>query len=158
MASLILRLVVFFGIVSDRRRRNNAANSGKLSLMQVRVLFFGMLKEMVGKSADLIDLPDGASVRDLLARYEVQNPRLKESLPALALAVNQQYAGPDTKLSADDEVALLPPVSGGAPARLPAGRRRYTLIVRETIDTQGTVAAIKRGEDGASVVFEGVVR
>jgi molybdopterin converting factor subunit 1 len=119
-------------------RRNNAANSGKLSLMQVRVLFFGMLKEMVGKSADLIDLPDGASVRDLLARYEVQNPRLKESLPSLALAVNQQYAGPDTKLSADDEVALLPPVSGGAPeaaggtpTRQPAGRRRYQRITWE---------------------------
>src|SRR6202140_5045380 len=117
-------------MISDRPR-NNAANSGKLSLMRVRVLFFGILKEMVGKSADLIDLPDGASVRDLLARYEVHNPRLKESLPALALAVNQQYAGPDTRLSPDDEVALLPPVSGGAPeaagespARQPGGGPR----------------------------------
>ena len=71
--------------------------------MQVRVLFFGILKDMVGKSADRIDLPDGSSVRDLLARYEVQNPRLKESLPALALAVNQQYAGPDTRLSPNAE-------------------------------------------------------
>src|ERR1700687_1034273 len=126
MASLILRLVIFFGMISDRPRRNNAANSGKLSLMQVRVLFFGILKEMVGKSADLIDLPDGASVRDLLARYEVQNPRLKGSLPSPALAVNQQYAGPDTKLSADDEVALLPPVSGGAPEAAGAAPPRPT--------------------------------
>jgi MoaE-MoaD fusion protein len=152
-------------MISDRPRRNNAANSGKLSLMQVRVLFFGILKEMVGKSADLIDLPDGASVRDLLARYEVQNPRLKESLPALALAVNQQYAGPDTKLSADDEVAVLPPVSGGAPeaaggtpAGQPTGRRRYAWIVRDAIDAQTTIARLKRGEDGAALVFEGVVR
>jgi MoaE-MoaD fusion protein len=134
--------------------------------MQVRILFFGILREMVGKSVDLIDLPEGASVRDALARYESQVPRLKESLSSLALAVNQQYAGPDTKLSADDEVALLPPVSGGAPgaaagstsAGQPAGRGRYALIVRERIDPQRSVAGLKRGEDGATVVFEGVVR
>jgi molybdopterin converting factor subunit 1 len=129
--------------------------------MRVRILFFGILREMVGKSVDLIDLPEGASVRDALARYESQVPKLKELLSSLALAVNQQYAGPDKKLSADDEVALLPPVSGGAPdaaGEQPAGRRRYALIVREVIDTQRTVAGIKRGEDGATVVFEGVVR
>jgi molybdopterin converting factor small subunit len=45
--------------------------------MRVQVLFFGVLKEMVGKSMDLIDLPDGASVRDVLAGYEAQIPRLK---------------------------------------------------------------------------------
>src|ERR1035437_1108298 len=100
--------------------------------MRERVLFFGILKEMIGKSADLIDLPDGASLRDVLARYELQIPRLKESLPSLALAVNQQYSGPDTKLNEGDEVALLPPVSGGATE--PGGRRRYALIVREAID------------------------
>jgi molybdopterin synthase catalytic subunit len=109
----------------------------------------------------------------VLARYESQIPRLKESLPSLALAVNQRYAGPDTPLTESDEVALLPPVSGGAAEaadEVPApstslrvgsqssGRRRYACIVRETIDTQRTVADIKRGEDGAIVVFEGVVR
>jgi MoaE-MoaD fusion protein len=124
--------------------------------MRVRVLFFGILKDIVGKPADEIDLPDGASVRDVLARYESHMPRLKESLPSLALAVNQEYAGPDTKLKADDEIALLPPVSGGAPE--PAGRQRYATIVREVIDTQRVVDALKRGEDGAALVFEGVVR
>ena len=124
--------------------------------MRVRVLFFGILKQIAGKSADEIDLPDGASVRDVLARYESQMPRLKESLPSLALAVNQEYAGPDTKLKPDDEIALLPPVSGGAPE--PAGRQRYATIVREVIDTQRVVDALKRGEDGAALVFEGVVR
>src|ERR1035438_9344204 len=124
--------------------------------MRVRVLFFGILKEIVGKPADEIDLPDGASVRDVLAHYGSQMPRLRESLPSLALAVNQQYAGPDTKLKPDDEIALLPPVSGGAPE--PAGRQRYATIVREVIDTQRVVDALKRGEDGAALVFEGVVR
>ena len=133
--------------------------------MRVRVLFFGMLKDLVGRSADSIDLPDGAVVRDVIAHYELTVPRLKESLPSLALAVNQQYAAPDTKLKADDEVALLPPVSGGAPEseggapeRQLAGRPRYCLIVRDRIDSSRSVAGLKSGEDGAVVVFEGVVR
>jgi MoaE-MoaD fusion protein len=120
--------------------------------MRVRVLFFGMLKDIVGRSADAIDLPEGASVRDVLARYESQIPRLKESLPSLALAVNQQYAGPDTILKSADEVALLPPVSGGVPDH------RRAAIVHEAIDTQRVVAGLKRGEDGATLVFEGIVR
>jgi molybdopterin synthase catalytic subunit len=133
--------------------------------MRVRVLFFGMLKDMAGKASDEIELPEGASVRALLAHYEARVPRLKESLPALALAVNQQYAGADTTLKSGDEVALLPPVSGGAPdsaGETPTGqtaaRRRYSVIVREPIDTGRVLADLKRSEDGAALVFEGVVR
>jgi len=124
--------------------------------MRVRVLFFGILKELVGKATDVIDVPENASVRDVLAHYEAQTPRLRESLPSLALAVNQEYAGPDTTLHPDDELAVLPPVSGGAPE--PLGRGGYSTIVREVIDAQGIVAGLKRGEDGAALVFEGVVR
>jgi molybdopterin synthase catalytic subunit len=123
--------------------------------MRVRVLFFGILKDVVGKALDAIELPDGASVRDVLARYESQFPKLKELVASLAVAVNQQYAGPDTKLKPDDEVALLPPVSGGATE---SGRERHSSIVREVIETQKVVDRLKRGEDGAVLVFEGVVR
>jgi molybdopterin converting factor subunit 1 len=146
--------------------------------MRVRVLFFGMLKDAAGKSSDEIEIEEFSSVRDLLAHCEAQIPRLKEAMGSLAVAVNQQYAGPDTKLKAGDEVALLPPVSGGAPDGAgetpprqpepalsrpepregqPKGRR-YAWIVRERIDTAGTLARLKRGEDGAALVFEGVVR
>ena len=101
---------------------------------------------------EVIEVADGASVRDVLTLYELQFPRLKESLPSLAVAVNQRYGGPDTKLEPDDEVALLPPVSGGAPAS------SYASIVRDAIDTQRIIASLKRGEDGAALVFEGIVR
>ena len=129
--------------------------------MRVRVLFFGMLKDLAGRTSDVIELHEGASLRELLAHYEAEIPRLKGALPSIALAVNQQYAPPDAMLKDNDEVALLPPVSGGAPGtagETPAGRRRYATIIREPIDTPCTVAALKRGEDGAALVFEGVVR
>jgi molybdopterin synthase catalytic subunit len=105
--------------------------------MHVRVLFFGMLKDLVGKSSDSIEVREDATVDDVLAYYASQAPRMRESLASLAVAVNQQYAGAETKLKPDDEVALLPPVSGGS-----GTIRRYASIVH----------------DGATVVFEGVVR
>ncbi len=127
--------------------------------MRVRVLFFGMLKEMAGRPAEEIDLRDGASVRDVLAHYEAKIAGLKRSLPFVAIAVNQQYAGPDTKLTANDEVALLPPVSGGSAADVPdTTAKHYARIVREAIQARATVQGLVRGEDGAVLAFEGVVR
>jgi molybdopterin synthase catalytic subunit len=117
-----------------------------------------MLKELAGKSADTLELPEGATVADLLVHCEAQIPRMKESTGSLAVAVNQQYAGVDAKLKNDDEIALLPPVSGGTGAETLQGRRRYASIVRDTIHTAAVLDGIKRGEDGAVVVFEGVVR
>jgi molybdopterin synthase catalytic subunit len=125
--------------------------------MRVRVLFFGMLKDLAGKSSDLLDLPEPASVADVLAHYQALLPRFKDSLPSLAVAVNQQYAAPETKLKLDDEVALLPPVSGGS-GKDAGASIIYAKIIRESIDTQQVLASLKRGEDGAVVVFEGVVR
>ena len=81
--------------------------------MRVRVLFFGGLKDLAGKSDDLLDLPEGALVGDVLEHYLSEVPRMKESLASLAVAVNQEYAGAKTRLKSGDEVALLPPVSGG---------------------------------------------
>ena len=117
--------------------------------MRVRILFFGSLKDLAGKSSDVLELPDGALVRDVLSHYLALVPRMRELRASLAVAVNQEYAGAETVLSSDDEVALLPRVSGGS------GR---ALIVRDPIDTQGVLGRMKQGGDGAAVVFEGVVR
>jgi len=117
--------------------------------MRIRVLFFGMLRDLAGRTNDCVDLPEGATVDSVLEHYTVSIPRFKDLIPSLALSVNQEYAGPKVKLKANDEVALLPPVSGGAPK---------VFLVREKIDTQGILESIKQPEDGAAVVFEGVVR
>ncbi len=122
--------------------------------MQIHVLFFGQLKDVTGRSSDRLTLPEGSTLQDLLAHYEGGFPRLKTLLPAVALSINQQYAPPDSSLRDQDEVGLLPPVSGGAPGHR-AGRAE---LVRGTIATPRLLDAIKRPEDGAVAVFEGIVR
>jgi molybdopterin converting factor subunit 1 len=114
------------------------------------VLFFGVLKDRAGKSGEVLELPEGAEVRDLLSHYSSEVPAMRDLLTSIAVAVNQEYAGPETRLKSDDEVALLPPVSGGS--------GKAASIVRDRIDTQGVLTRIKQGEDGAAVAFEGVVR
>ena len=120
--------------------------------MQIQVLFFGILKDIAGRASDSLELPDGAVLADLLRHYEEQNPKLKNILPSLAMSVNQEYSRPDIRLKSGDEVALLPPVSGGA------SKSAHCAITAEKIDTQAVLDRIKRPEDGATVVFEGVVR
>jgi len=117
--------------------------------MQVRVLFFGILKDVVGLGTDSIDLGQNSTVGDVVEYYQQRSPKLRELSASIALAVNSEYAGLDTQLRAGDEVGLLPPVSGGAPR---------TSIVRTKILTEEVLSKIKRPEDGAAVVFEGVVR
>ncbi len=124
--------------------------------MRVRVLFFGMLRDVAGKADDLVDLPDASVARDLLAHCEAQIPKLREALPSVAVAVNQHYAGPDTLLHNGDEVALLPPVSGGSGAT--PGDAPLVRIVRERIIPHDIIPAMERPEDGAIVIFDGMVR
>jgi len=126
--------------------------------MQVRILFFGVLKDLVGRSTDTVDLPEGTRVHEVLSHYARQAPRIEPMLPSLACSVNQEYASSDRTLNPGDEVALLPPVSGGAPDPAASKREGEIRIVREPIATQSILAALKRPEDGAAVLFEGVVR
>ena len=124
--------------------------------MQVRVLFFGILKDIAGKASDEVSLPEGATVRDLLSHY-AQDAKLKGILGSIAVALNQEYAAPTAGLRDRDEVGLLPPVSGGADSTQPATQSRVQLT-SERIDTAGLAERMKRAQDGAVVVFEGVVR
>jgi len=128
--------------------------------MQVRTLFFGMLKDLAGRSSDSLNLPENATLGDVVAHYEELIPRLGELAASIAVSINQEFAGPDSKLKDGDEIAFLPPVSGGLqePDRERIARRSYSSIVREKIDTQAVLARLKQPSDGAAVVFDGVVR
>jgi MoaE-MoaD fusion protein len=140
-----------------KKRRNTSARAKLAGAMRVRVLFFGTLKDLAGRSSDSLDLPEQASVGDLLAHCASQMPRIQEAVTSLAVAVNQQYAGAETVLKPGDEVALLPPVSGGSEEEESRSFPRC-LIIREPIDTKSVLDRLKLDEDGAAVIFEGVVR
>ena len=127
--------------------------------MQVRVLFFGVLKESFGASERLVELPHPEpTVRELLAALEAKpDAGLPGLWPKLAVAVNRQYARGDHRLHPGDEVALLPPVSGGLEGGDPVSDPRV-LLTQAPLDAAKAVAALKSGQDGAVVVFDGIVR
>ena len=134
-----------------------------LNRVNVRVLFFGQLKEVAGCAADSVGLAEGASIADLLAHYEKKAPRLKDFLPSTAIALNQEFAFPTSRLKEGDEVALLPPVSGGAPKKrgkpqAAKGGGLLIRIVREKIEPHQIVPKLEKPEDGAIVIFDGIVR
>ena len=126
--------------------------------MRVRVLFFGRLKEIVGNSEEEAELSEGARVEDLFARYGRKFPGLAQFRPSVVASVNQEFVEWRAALSAGDEVAFLPPVSGGqTPADAVAAGDMYGLT-RGPVATSEIVAQLKAPADGAVVVFEGMVR
>lgn len=128
--------------------------------MKIGVLFFGMMKDVAGRTAETLDLPEGAVVRDVLLYYSRHNSRFEEMLPSLAISVNREYASADHPLRDADEVGFLPPVSGGSPggAELSGEVPGFIQIVREPIDPQAIISRLKKPEDGATVIFDGIVR
>lgn len=129
--------------------------------MQVRVLLFGVLKDMAGRSSDVLSLPDRACARDVISHYESQFPAMKGSLGSIAISLNQEYVQPAAKLNPGDEIALLPPVSGGADetqAQAAISKSIRATITRDQIETEVVRRRIQRPEDGATVIFEGIVR
>ena len=126
--------------------------------MRVRVLFFGQLKEIVGRADDAADLDEGARVEDLFARYGQRYPELARFRSSVVASVNQAFADWQSPLAAGDEVAFLPPVSGGGEAAGVERKRQFVELVREPIGVAELVSALKSPEDGAVAVFEGIAR
>jgi molybdopterin synthase catalytic subunit/molybdopterin converting factor small subunit len=126
--------------------------------MRVRVLFFGRLKDIVGVAQDDAELSEGARVSDLFERYGRQFPQLAEFRPSIAASRNQEYCEWKTALAAGDEVAFLPPVSGGQSEIAVATTAELFQLVRVPIHVAELAARLKAGQDGAVVTFDGFVR
>ncbi len=126
--------------------------------MRVRVLFFGVLKDIVGRSEDSMEVGPGCTVAVVFENYAERFATLRERRPSIVFARNREFTSASTPLSDNDEIAFLPPVSGGSGAviRDPAGH--VFAITLEVIDSQRLSDSLQRPEDGAVVVFEGVVR
>ena len=128
--------------------------------MQIRVLFFGLLKDFADSNDQTVDLPEGATIESLFAHFVSRYPKLEGLADSIALARNQQFAQPGELLADGDEIAFLPPVSGGTAYthRTVSPEGHIVALTRETIDTQALSREILQGIDGAICTFEGVVR
>jgi molybdopterin synthase catalytic subunit len=129
--------------------------------MRIRVLFFGQLKDVVGRSTDEIDLPAGASVGTVFERYASEYPRLREMAASIAIARNHEFAARAAILADGDELALMPPVSGGSDAEwivCTTDSTGFYAVTDRPIDSRALAQRLQSDEDGAVITFEGVVR
>jgi molybdopterin converting factor subunit 1 len=117
--------------------------------MHVTVRLFASLRERAGAAELALELPDGARVADALARVD----GLTDGL-SVVMAVNREYADPEQRLAPGDELALIPPVSGGAgePAAV------HVRIAAEPLALDPLLARVRDDSAGAIVSFAGVTR
>jgi MoaE-MoaD fusion protein len=120
-----------------------------MAIMEVTVRLFAMLRERAGAGEVELELPEGARVSDALERLGELAP---DGLP-LVMAVNREYADDDQVLSAGDELALIPPVSGGE-----AGLRPWARVTGEPLSLEALSDRVRDPGAGAVVTFQGVTR
>lgn len=128
--------------------------------MTVRVLLFAGLRERLRSDSASLQLPAQATVRDLLAALAEQHPGLRELLAPCRVAVNQEFVGLDHPVAASDEVAVIPPVSGGHDHEVDqaeAGDDRFALGPAP-LSHDRVVAAVARRRAGGVVTFIGQIR
>ncbi len=118
--------------------------------MQIRVLFFGRLRDIAGRSEDLLETPEPIAIGKVFDYYAERYPALRELRASTLLARNEEFTAPATMLADRDVVALLPPVSGGA--------GNIVMLTREPISSSDLARQVAAGSDGAVITFEGIVR
>jgi MoaE-MoaD fusion protein len=118
--------------------------------MEVTVRLFAMLRERAGAPELTLELPNGARVRDALA--SAQLAALADGIP-LVMAVNREYADGEQVLDPGDELALIPPVSGGSTAAAP-----WVRVSAEPLSLDALAARVRDPRAGAVVTFSGVTR
>lgn len=127
--------------------------------MQVTVKLFAGLRDIVG--GDITEEFDAVAIKveDLRARLEQSQPKLVPYLSGVAIAVNEEYIlEPGAELNDGDEVALIPPISGGAPRPTEANETPHCLVTTEVLQPRALRDRVMTNASGAAVVFEGVVR
>ena len=120
--------------------------------MNVRVRLFAILRERAGRDAVEVELPEGATVADALRELALL-PGLAEPIERMPvrMAVNREYADSATPLAAEDELALIPPISGGAAAV-------HVAVSEEPLDAGALQRRVGDPRAGAIVCFQGVTR
>lgn len=147
----------------------------KTDKMLVKVLFFGMLRDLVGHSEQELEIADDACLKTVFDHYALLHPQLREMSSSILLAHNQKFATPDIALSDGDEVALMPPVSGGTTKgvfplddadqdsttpflKWIREERGFYGLTHHPINVEDLKQQVASSRAGALLTFEGVVR
>ncbi len=123
--------------------------------MELQIRLFATLKDRMGREVISVQIPEGASVADLLKTVAETYPALRPYLPSAVVAINHEFAFPEDLVRPGDEVALFPPVSGGGGD---PERPEIVAITTEPIDLNALVRAVATPRTGAVALFAGVVR
>ncbi len=141
----------------EARKRGRLGFSGtSISVMEVEVRLFAVLRERAGTDSVSVEVPDGATVRqaiDALGR-ETGLGELIAAVPVV-MAVNRTYAAEDDPLAAGDELALIPPVSGGERVSTAVA---HTRVTDEPLSVEALARRVSRSSAGAIVTFQGTTR
>ncbi len=124
--------------------------------MQIRALYFAVFREQLGRDEELIELADGARVRDALDQLAARHAVIGRLRGRFRVAVNQDFADEDHALAGGDELALIPPVAGGADD--PVAPVRHTALLATPVSLDRCIAAVGGPGMGGIVTFTGVVR
>ncbi len=130
--------------------------------MRVRVLFFGSLKDVTGRAQETIELPEGVRLAGVFEHYARLFPQLSAMSGSIVMARNHEFSPLASAVAEGDEVAFLPPVSGGSAdayhLKISDDAGHFFALTRTAIDTRELTTRMLAGTDGAVVAFEGVVR
>ena len=117
--------------------------------MKIRIRLFASAREVVGKQEVIVDVPEGLTAADLLIQLGAEYPDLRRQAPSLRLAVNHEYVEGGRRLAEGDEVALIPPVSGGLD---------LFEVTESPLSLDVMVQMVGQSTSGAIASFLGVVR
>ena len=128
--------------------------------MQVRLRYFAIIRETLGRTEETLEVADGETAGAVFDRLAAAEPRLRPMKAATMLMVNQEYVPPTTPLRDGDEIAFIPPVSGGAgDASDPDGDQpEFYQVVETPLDVHDVIRAVEDPAAGAIVSFVGTVR
>jgi MoaE-MoaD fusion protein len=126
--------------------------------MRIEVRWFGGLADRVGGARSHLEVPDDATVADLRAAAAAAHPHVAPLLERVNVAVDLEVAGPDRPLAGAREVAMLPPVAGGAGRTTAGGVRVVTGLSSPPLEVEATIAAVSAPDCGGTAVFLGTVR
>jgi len=125
--------------------------------MKAKVRLFARLADLAGTRETEVELGEGLSVAEAFRVLCQRFPEMADHAGSLMYAVNAEYVSPDHPLRAGDELALIPPVSGGGRAR-PEPVQGLFEVTADPLDPQRLIDYVRRDESGAVAVFLGVVR